>query len=191
MFIFDNAPSHRKKPDNCLNPDKMNISDGGNQPRMRDTEWEDSVQRMTCDDGRQKGMRRVVEERGVCTRGMNAARMREELKKFADFSCSLSIVEEVIAERNHMCLFLPRFHCELNPIERCWCHAKKHTRAHCNGSIIRLRKIVPEGLATVSMDMITRFFLTCNDYENAYRLGHTCNTVDGIVKQYKSHRRVY
>lgn len=22
-----------------------------------------------------------------------------------------------------------RFHCELNPIQRCWCHAKKYTRA--------------------------------------------------------------
>ena len=26
MFVFDNAPSHRKS---CLNPEKMNVSDGG------------------------------------------------------------------------------------------------------------------------------------------------------------------
>ena len=27
LFIFDNAPSHMKKPDNALNPEKMNVSD--------------------------------------------------------------------------------------------------------------------------------------------------------------------
>ena len=187
IFIFDNAPSHCKKPDDCLNPDKMNISDGGKQPFMRDTVWNGCVQKMTLDDGRQKGM----EERGVDTTGMRAAEMREELRDFEDFSCDgVPIVEEMVTERGHMCLFIPRFHCELNPIERCWCHAKRYTRAHANGSIIRLRKIVPEGLATVSADLISRFFITCKDYEEAYREGHTCNTVDERVKCYKSHRRV-
>lgn len=28
MFIFDNAPSHRKKPEGPLDADKMNVSDG-------------------------------------------------------------------------------------------------------------------------------------------------------------------
>ena len=31
----------------------------------------------------------------------------------------------------------------------------------------------------------------CKDYERAYRDGHTCNTVDTRVKEYKSQRRVY
>ena len=190
LFIFDNAPSHRKKPDNSLNPDQMNVKDGGRQPRMRDTVWNGGIQTMTLPDGKQKGMKRVLEERDVDVSGFNAARMREELKKFLDFSCQLSILEELVTGRGHMCLFLPRFHCELNPIERCWCHAKKHTRAHCTGSIVRLRKIVPEGLATVSKELIAQFFMTCKDYEKAYRLGHTCGTVDATVKQYKSHRRV-
>ena len=78
----------------------------------------------------------------------------------------------------------------INPIERCWCQAKRHTRAYANGSIVRLRKIVPEGLETVTMDMINRFFLTCNDYEKAYREGYTTQNVDSIVKIHKSHRRV-
>lgn len=90
---------------------------------------------MTLQDGRQKGMKRVLEEREVNTDRMKADQMREELRKFEDFSGGVPIVEEMITERGHICLFIPRFHCELNPIERCWCHAKKYTRAHCNGSI--------------------------------------------------------
>ena len=49
---------------------------------------------------------------------------------------------------------------------------------------------MPEGLETVSMDMINKFFLTCNDYEKAYREGYTTHNVDSIVKIYKSHKRV-
>ena len=37
LWIFDNAPSHLKKPEDCLNPDKMNVSDGGKQPFLRES----------------------------------------------------------------------------------------------------------------------------------------------------------
>lgn len=102
----------------------------------------------------------------------------------------MSILEQEVEEQGHVCLYLPKFHCELNPIERCWCHAKKYTRAQCNGSITRLRKIIPEAFETITLDMIARFFTKSNDYETAYREGHSCNTVDKVVKTYKSHRRV-
>ena len=82
LFIFDNAPSHRKKPPDSLNAEKMNISDGGKQPHMRDTVWRGRLQRMVMENGQQKGMKRVLEERGVETAGMNAEKMREELNKF-------------------------------------------------------------------------------------------------------------
>jgi hypothetical protein len=36
LFIIDNALSHCKKPDDCLNSDRMNVSDGGKQPFMRE-----------------------------------------------------------------------------------------------------------------------------------------------------------
>lgn len=37
---------------------------------------------MVHDNGQQKGMKTVLEERGVTNMGMNACKMREELKKF-------------------------------------------------------------------------------------------------------------
>ena len=71
LFVFDNAPSHYKKADDSLHPDRMNISDGGKQPRMRDTLWNGQVQQMTLEDGRQKGMKQVLIERGVNVWGKN------------------------------------------------------------------------------------------------------------------------
>lgn len=190
MFIFDNAPSHTKKPDDALNPDRMNVKDGGKQPFMKDTVWDGAPQKMTQPDGLQKGTRSILEERGVDTKGMNSDKLREELKSFQDFCDKTTILEQEVNDQGHLCEYLPKFHCELNPIERCWCHAKKYTRAHCNGSIIRLRKIVPESFTTITMDMIARFFAKSKDYEDAYREGHSCFSVDQRLKEYKSHRRV-
>jgi hypothetical protein len=72
---------------------------------------------------------------------MKAERMREELRTFDDSSCDgVPLVEEMVMDQGHMCVFIP---CELNPIERCWCHVKKFTRAHCNGSIISGHILLP------------------------------------------------
>ena len=82
IFIFDNAPSHMKKPEDALNAERMNVKDGGKQPFMKDTTWNGTVQTMVWPDGVQKGMKTVLEERGVNTQGMNADKLREELRLF-------------------------------------------------------------------------------------------------------------
>ncbi len=191
LFLFDNAPSHKKYADDMLVADRMNVRPGGKQPVMRDTVFNGQIQSMVLPDGQPKGMKLVLEERGVNTRGMNAAKMREELNKFDDFQKKITILEQRIESKGHICIFIPKFHCELNAIERCWCHAKKHTRAYANGSITRLRTTVPEGLNSCSKELISKFFVTCRDYLKAYREGHTYRDVDNAVKMYKSHRRVF
>lgn len=107
-----------------------------------------------------------------------------------DFQDHTTILQQEVQSRGHICLYLPKFHCELNPIESVWCFSKKHTRSHSNGTIVRLRKIVPESLLLVTKDTIGRFFAKCREYEAAYTDGHTCASVDKALKQYKSHRRV-
>ena len=52
-------------------------------------------------------------------------------------------LEEVVHSRGHICLFFPKYHCELNPIERNWCNAKRIARQYVNGSIVKLRQVVP------------------------------------------------
>ena len=71
-----------KKPEDALNADRMNVKDGGKQPFMKDTTWNGVLQKMTRGDGVQKGMKTVLEERGVDTHGMNAQKLREELLQF-------------------------------------------------------------------------------------------------------------
>lgn len=145
IFMFDNATCHRKVSDDALNAEKMNVKPGGKQVIMHDTEWNGQVQKMMLPDGTPKGMKLVLQEREIDVTCMNAARMREVLlAKHPDFASQKSTVEELIESKGHICLFFPKSHCELNPIERCWCHAKKHTRAYCKESIARLRHLYPQ-----------------------------------------------
>ena len=191
LFLFGNTPSHRKVPEDALNVDRMNVGPGGKQPKMRDTVWGGAVQKLVDECGIQRGMRAVLEERGVDTTGMRAKDMRQTLKTFPDFNSQKTILEEYIENRGHICMFYPKFHCELSPIERVWCQSKKYTRAYADGTITRLRRIVPEGLDSVTPEQIIKFFKTCRDYENAYREGCTGREVEERVKVYKLHRRIY
>ena len=112
-------------------------------------------------------MKAILEERGVNTRKMKADDMRKKLSQYPDFQNQKTLLEEYIESRGHICMFFPKFHFELSAIERVWCHSKKHTRAYANGSIVRLRRLVPEGLDSVTTDLIKKFL---GHVENMKRL---------------------
>ena len=105
----------------------MNVNPGGRQPVMRDTVWNDNVQKLVDNKGR------AQEERGISTDGLNANAMRDILGKHEDFKNPTTLVEELIASRSHLCFSPPKFHCKLNAIERVWCHAKNYARKCVNG----------------------------------------------------------
>jgi hypothetical protein len=41
-----------------------------------------------------------------------------------DFATEKPMLQRYIESRGHVCMFLPKFHCELNPIEMLWGFAK-------------------------------------------------------------------
>ena len=122
---------------------------------MKDTVWNGQVKRLVTDDGIPKGMKLVLQKRGVNTDGMNARAMREKLGSFPDFVDVPTLVEELVRSRSHICLFFPKFHCELNAIERVWCHAKIYAGKHVNGSITRLRAVVSASLDSCQPELIS------------------------------------
>ena len=36
------------------------------------------------------------------------------------------LIQKYVEDQGHICAFLPKFHCELNPIEMVWGYAKYH-----------------------------------------------------------------
>ena len=81
------------------------------------------------DGGVAKGLQQTLEEHGFNVKGMHAkcspicpiendqCCMARLLSQQPDFHNQVSLLEQKITTHGHLCLFLPKFHCELNPIE--------------------------------------------------------------------------
>lgn len=78
-----------------------------------------------------------------------------------DFQQTVSKLQEIIASAGHICLFLPRYHCELAPIERAWGFAKWYCRRYCEYNMNSLRRMVPKALAMVTPTKIRQYFNNC------------------------------
>jgi hypothetical protein len=50
--------------------------------------------------------------------------MQRALECQPDFKAEKPLLQVLIEKRGHICLFLPKFHCELNPIEMVWAQIK-------------------------------------------------------------------
>ena len=150
----------------------MNVSDGGKQPFQRDTVWDGKPQKMVTASGMQKGLKTVLEERGVnVTNKQHKDDMIKILQEIRDFKFQKTRVEELILRRGHRVMFISKFHYEINPIERVWCHAKQYTRAHCDYSFAGLEKIIDIALDSVTEEMMRKFYRKVREYHRAYRVG--------------------
>ena len=188
IWLFDQSSCHK-----AYAPDanRMNVNPGGVQPLMRDTVWAGRVQRMVFNVGNvAKGMKKVLEERGINTATLRADDMRKILSNHDDFLNEKIILERFLIDRGHK-VMIPKFHCELNPIERVWGQAKCYSRAYTNFTLPGLRRILPQALDSVSVTSIRKYFRKARDYEKAYHEGQAGKEVGNAVKRYKSHRRVF
>ncbi len=196
VWIFDHSSCHSAMPDDALDVSKMNVNPGGKQRIMRDGFWDGKVQRMNYAIGIPKGLRVILEERGINTQGMNGNQMREILGEHEDFKNEKSLIERfLVEEKKHIVYFLPKFHPELNPIERVWAQSKKYARAHCKYSLPSLRRTIGPALDSVSPESIRKHFNKVRHYMFAYLEGLPGGLdLEKQVKRYKkavkSHRRI-
>jgi len=138
LFIFDQSSAHASLGPDALRAFDMNKSNGGKQRKQKDTvipmtnpypEFRGRLQKMKTEDGQAKGLQQTLEERGFKVQGMRLkcspvcpfenddCCMARLLSKQDDFRFQESLLEQKIKSRGHICVFLPKFHCELNPIE--------------------------------------------------------------------------
>ena len=138
LFIFDQSLAHASLPPDALKAFEMNKSNGGKQRKQCDTiipqsnpdpRFRGQPQKMMTSSGQPKGLQAVLEERGfnvshlkakcspVCPFESQNCCMARLLSQQEDFTNQESMLETLIKNSGHLCLFLPKFHCELNPIE--------------------------------------------------------------------------
>jgi len=154
-----------------------------------------------------KGIKAVLTERGLyqpqlrgkCENKCNANATnccnKHILELQEDFREQRSLVQEVIEAAGHLCLFLPKFHCELNFIEFFWGMVKKYLRDNCDYTFNTLKENMPKALALVPLQTIRRWEHRMYRWMEAYRSG--LGTKDAQIQvhkfsstTYKSHRRI-
>jgi len=112
-----------------------------------------------------------------------------------DFQAQKSLVQEVIEAAGHLCIFLPKFHCELNFIEFFWGAIKRYLCNHCDYSFNTLKENLPKALASIEHKTIRLWEHCMIRWMEAYRLGMCAKEAQMKVKEfssrvYTSHRRV-
>jgi hypothetical protein len=201
IFAFDNSTSHGAFADDALIAKHMNLKPGGKQHKLRDTVFNNQVQKMVFSDGQPKGMRIVLQERNLWRDGLRAfcdndsnenndCCARHILEAQPDFLAQKPLIQEIIEQRGHKVIFYPKFHCELNFIERYWGEAKRYARNNCDYSWNGLKTVVPKALDSVSLEHIRKYARHSFHYMDAYRNGLTGEQAKFAIKQYKSHRKV-
>ena len=104
----------------------------------------------------------------------------------------------------HLCIFLPKFHCELNWIERYWGAAKAYARKHCLYTLTGLRETVPlalsqdlaevpaDGVPVASIYKQRRWARISRQYMCEYRKGaNACDAIKLVaLKRSSRHRDV-
>ena len=74
--------------------------------------WAGRVQHTVFNVGNvAKGMRKVLEERGINTATLRADNMRKILSSHDDFRNEKTILERFLIDRGHKVIMIPKFHC--------------------------------------------------------------------------------
>ncbi|KAH9095140.1 hypothetical protein Ae201684P_009995 [Aphanomyces euteiches] len=195
VFLFDNSTNHVAFAVDALSTSTMNLYAGGKQPKLRDGWYEKDGVRIAqpmvmTPHGTPKGIKIVLEERGLWNSSLKLNTAKDLLASQPDFKSQKSRVEETIEATGHIALFLPKFHCEFNFIEMYWGALKYYCRENCDYSFAKLLPTVEAAMEHVTLASIRRYARKCWRYMDAYRNGLSNEQAEWAVKKQRSHRRI-
>ncbi|KAF8580621.1 hypothetical protein K439DRAFT_1356652, partial [Ramaria rubella] len=109
-----------------------------------------------------------------------------------DFKAEKPLLQITIEAAGHQCYFLPKFHCELNPIEMYWGWTKTHketlfSNMASDGTFPTAKRLVPEILDSCPVKTIWAFFGKTWRYTDAYRKGLNAEQAEYAINKYHSH----
>lgn len=246
VFIYDNAPSHTKRPEDAVSARLMPKGEvqyfprpytpkGSTEkvfpPRMEPGKlpdgtaqsfyWPDDHER-TDRRGWFKGMAQILRERGLhnvaakraecpgfkCEPGRTDCCCRRALLSQPDFESRESNLEEAARKLGTRVMFLPKYHCELNPIEQCWGYAKRKYRempptnkedlmkkyvidALDSIPIESIRKyVIPYSIDKILLTLLSRFAARSQRFIDAYASGECgSGAIEWATKRFRSHRQ--
>jgi len=176
LLMVDNSQGHSAYAKDALLMSRMNMNPGGKQAHLWDGWFMHHGNKITQHmifpqdhpefPGMPKGMKYVLIGRGLWQDGLrvrckdctsNHCCAKQVLDHQPDFQAQKSLVEEVVESAGHRCIFLPKFHCELNFIEYFWGATKRYLRNNCNYTFSTLQANMPKALASVEVHTIRKW----------------------------------
>ena len=94
--------------------------------------------------------------------------MHKELASHHDFKHDMNLNELLLRQKGYICVFVPKFHPEINPIERIWAQLKKITKGHCKYTSLPKKQMA---YGTVTLENILKHFRRVRHYMYAYLEG--------------------
>gem|GEM_PF-6246292 len=118
------------------------------------------------------------------------------LSKQNDFKSQKSGLEEIYINhnathnKNHHLKFLPKFHPELNMIERVWSRMKWYLRKHADGTLEKLKVLMKRGLSedNLPLRLIRKYCRLLTAYYIAYNEDKDIIEADAWIRKHRSHR---
>ena len=112
------------------------------------------------------------------------------LQNHPDFRAQKSAIEQLIVDRGHKCLFLPKFHCELNAIEMYWGYSKALFRQVTKATFKDGQREVIIALDSCKLDTMRRFCNRSYRFMDAYKQGLSIKAAAWCVRKQKGHRAI-
>jgi len=205
LILFDHSQNHLARNADGLDASLMNL---GKPRALRKDEvpmrngWfvraADGirVEQPMMADGKVRSIREVLRERELWKEGekltLDAA--RELLEKQPDFLAQKPMIEELVIARGHLIDFIPKYHCEINAIERVWGAAKRGVRNFAPKTFVELKQSMRDNLKNLALASVKRFIDASYRYIELYRPRGNVSLPFAVVafaqKEYKSHRRI-
>lgn len=105
---------------------------------------------------------------------------------------------DILAEKYGVCvIFLPKFHCELNPIESVWCFIKNYVRKYTDQTFECMKRLIEEakvkfGESDLNGKLWRRFWQAINMYKEGVPYAEIITNLYGSRKaEIKQHRQIY
>lgn len=224
VFVLDNSSNHLAYADDALVAAKMNANEGGARTRKKGCEPELLKYRdgwvlkdgekvpfsmmfdYTDSDGTTrriaKGLKRIAVERGIKIEGMLKDDLVRVISQEPDFMEEVQILQGLIQSYPRCMLwFLPRYHCELNPIEHLWAEMKRQLRQVIDGTLVCLDQKIDAIMPRIGADYAAKCIMSSMRYVTAYLEASGNEGVEGappctaadvmrkVMEEKKSHRR--
>ena len=114
------------------------------------------------------------------------------LSQCPDFMAQKNSVQELIEAQGHICIFLPKYHPELNYIERFWGHTKRWLRRHCLYTMAGLWDNIERAFSeeVTPLSLQRKFSRKSWRWMSAYRTGLSPELACFAARKYHGHRCV-